>query len=157
MSESFSIKVSGDALQVMERIKDRAGLMHALAGAVDKQNQFSVGRIVQDRMNGVGPFPPEQHRLGFRTGLLKGSLHASAAQVSGDGIRSAIGSNVRYAAIHEFGGVIHHPRRVGFVRLRTDAKGNQLRRGNLAIFASRAHKRFESVRSHAGAYDVTMP
>ena len=76
----------------------------AVAKEMDKQNQLSIGDISTKRLN----FPKEGPTvaIGLRniTNRLRGSIRATPAQVIGTGVQSTIGSNVKYAAIHEFGG-----------------------------------------------------
>ena len=135
-------------------------MVHAIALGMDKANQFAVGAIQKDHLTGQGPFPPEEHKLGIRTSRLRGSVYATTATVSGTTVTSSIGSNVIYAAIHEFGGRVHHPARQVKTRLRTDARGNLLRQlGNpkLAIFARASHKRAREVITQGKEYDVDIP
>jgi phage gpG-like protein len=103
------------------------------------------------------PFPPEMHILGIRTGHYAQSIRASKATISGTAIESSIGSNVIYAGVHEFGARIEHKARTGTARLRTDAHGNLLRRGNLATFARSGHKRVKEVAYEAGAHTLEIP
>ncbi len=70
---------------------------------------------------------------------LRGYLFGSLTYQATDTVLE-IGSNRDYAAIHQFGGVITRPAGSGSVRLRTDRRGNLIRRGNLAVFASRRQK-----------------
>lgn len=71
-----------------------------------------------------------------------------------------VGSNLAYASIHQFGGVIKRKGKAGTVRLRTDAKGNLLRQrghSNLATFARSSHKRYTE-RSYQGKdYTIKIP
>ena len=111
----------------------------AIAAAMDKQNVLTVSHI-------------QRAYLSFPKG--------GPAVVSGATVASAIGDNVKYAAIHEFGGTIHHPARAGKVRLKTDARGNlvgQRKNARLAVFARAGHKRAKEVAYRAEAYDVVMP
>jgi phage gpG-like protein len=129
-----------------------------IAQVMDQQNQLTVGHIQRAHLTGRGPFPPEEHRLGVVTNRLRGSVNANAAKVNGDLVDSSIGSNVKYARIHEFGGRIHHDSREMKVRLRTDARGNLVRQlGHLAVFAKNSHKRARETTVQAKAYDVDMP
>jgi phage gpG-like protein len=135
-------------------------IVSAIALGMDKANQFAIGAIQKDHLTGQGPFPPEEHKLGIRTSRLRGSVNATPATVSGTTVTSSIGSNVIYAAIHEFGGRVHHPARQVKTRLRTDARGNLLRQlghPKLAIFARTSHKRAKEVITRGKEYDVDMP
>lgn len=88
---------------------------------------------------------------------LTGRLRNSIIQWS-DARSAIVGTNLVYAAIHQFGGEIRFPPRSGSVRLRTNARGELLRRGNLATFARDSHKRARTVQwtSNTG-WVVNMP
>ncbi len=80
-----------------------------------------------------------------------GRLMNSISHTVGDN-EVTIGTEVEYAAIHQFGGTIKRTLAAGKVRLRADAKGNLIRQkfhGNLAVFAKSKHKRVVE-RSHEG-------
>lgn len=62
---------------------------------------------------------------------------AASVQINYSRTYAEIGTNVAYAAIHQFGGDIH---RTGTVRLRTRRNGKLYKRGNLATFARKSHK-----------------
>lgn len=73
-------------------------LKPAIAAALDLQNSASIGYITRNKLSVRGP-----HTLGRITSRLALSVRATKAVVSGDAILSAIGSNVKYAGVHEFG------------------------------------------------------
>lgn len=73
-------------------------LLQALAIALDYENELTVDHIIATKLSKRGPTT-----LGVRTNRLRGSLRKSKAVVTADGIHSSIGTNVRYAAVHEFG------------------------------------------------------
>ena len=167
MSESyqFRVTISGPAQAALKNL-DPAVVLPRLARTMDKQNQLSVARIQRSYMSG----PTTAQSLSVRTSRLRGSIRATACRVTPVGLESAIGSNVVYAAIHEFGGIIYHPARAGKVRLRTDANGQLLRQGgavtdsygnvtqsNLAIFAAGHHKRAKEVAYQGKAYEQVIP
>ncbi|MEI6193397.1 MAG: hypothetical protein WCS42_03610 [Verrucomicrobiota bacterium] len=157
MSDSyqFRVTISGPAQAALKNL-DPAVVLPRLARTMDKQNQLSVARIQRSYMSG----PTTAQSLSVRTSRLRGSIRATACRVTPVGLESAIGSNVVYAAIHEFGGIIYHPARAGKVRLRTDAKGQLLRQGgsgHLAIFAAGHHKRAKEVAYQGKAYEQVMP
>lgn len=71
-----------------------------------------------------------------------------------------IGTNVIYAAIHQFGGTIQRAAYSKQVRHRTDAKGNLLRtnlQGKGLVFAKDAHKRALARWFEVGAHGINMP
>lgn len=160
MMPEMTITLSAEAEALLARLEDRAGMLQAIAKALDLQTQLTVGHIVKTRLRGKGPFPPSEHRLGERSHKLWKSLRGTKAIIVGDAVTTTVGSEAAYAGIHEVGGTIHRKSSTGFVRLRTDPRGNLLRQGaggKLAIFAKKSHKRFESVRYKKGGYDILIP
>jgi hypothetical protein len=140
----IAIAITSNARQIAENIRDlnERGIGAAIAAAMDFQNQQTKTHIEDERLTGEGPFPPSEHKLGVRSGLLRRSLRATPARVTGRTVTSAIGTNIFYAAIHEFGGSFQRKATGGITRLRADAKGNLLRNGRGgAIFAKKEHKR----------------
>jgi hypothetical protein len=117
------------------------GIGVAMAAAMKTENQHAIARITRERLSGKGPFPPSEHRLGVRTNLLRKSLAASEPVVADAGVSSVIGTPVFYAAFHEFGAEFPRKKKSGVVRLKADARGNLIRRGNLATFARKTQKR----------------
>ena len=104
MSDSvIQIEVKGPAADYLKKISDPSQVLRALARTMDQQNQLTIRYTVQNRLNGVGPYPVAEHRLGFRSGVLKASLRSSKPRFEDGGLVSSIGTNVSYAAIHEFG------------------------------------------------------
>lgn len=75
-----------------------------LARAMDAQNQFTVSHIQERYLNFPKHDPPVPAGLRHITGHLQRSARATRAVQDGHGVVSSIGSNVKYAAIHEFGG-----------------------------------------------------
>ena len=71
----------------------------ALVAEMDRQNEFTVGHIQKNRMTRRGP-----ETLGVVTNRLRSSVRPTKAVLQGGEIQSAIGSNVVYMGIHEFGG-----------------------------------------------------
>lgn len=132
----------------------------AVAAAMDYENQLTISAIIRLRLTGRGPFPPEQGKLGVVTGLLRRSVRATPARFIGRTVTSSIGTNVKYAAVHEFGGTFTRTVQPGSVRLRTDRRGELLRQpgGRLAIFAKKTHKSAREVSFAGGrSYVIRMP
>lgn len=77
---------------------------------------------------------------------------------SADGESAEWGSNMIYAAIHQFGGEIHKAAQSRLVRHRTDAKGRLLKNAKgLLIFAKDKHKRATERWFEQGAHTIDMP
>lgn len=73
-------------------------LKSAIAAALDKQNGLSVGHITKTKLKRRGPLT-----LGVVSSRLWTSVRSTKPVITGDAILSSIGSNVRYAGVHEFG------------------------------------------------------
>lgn len=150
-----------DALKALKAAPQR--MVAGIAAGMEKANAFVVSDIQARRMTGKGPFPVEENRLGIGDnpgGRLRASLRATKPVIDGMTVTSSIGSNVVYARIHEFGGVIHRPAKETTVRLRLNKKGElerQAKYPGLAVFASKHHKRVRSVSATVGAYDINIP
>lgn len=158
MSEvRFNIELSPELRAVMAAMTPQA-LGKALVVGLDEAAQLTVGSIQAKRLSGRGPFPPVEGRLGVRSGRLRGSIRASKAVVGEAGASVTIGTNVKYAAIHEFGGTYTRKVKPGTVRLATDRAGNLVKRGNLATFAKRRNSRAREVAfTGGGSYTVNVP
>ena len=93
-----------------------AEMQQRLRSALDKQTQLAIGHITQRYMRRRGP-----DTLGVVTSRLRNSLRATPAQMEGNTVVATIGTNVSYAAVHEFGysgteQVRAHTRRIGKVK-----------------------------------------
>lgn len=145
----------------MERYRNASTVvLPAMKRALDAEMQLAIAHITEQRLTGQGPFPVSQHRLGVRTGLLRKSLDHTPAVISGTTLSAAaLTTGVKYAAIHEFGGVIEFKPRPGSVRLKTNAKGQLVRQadGRLAVFARSGAKRARTVTFMTKGHKVTMP
>lgn len=161
MSYTIEIQMSGDAIAAARQMKDEPGLGRAVAREMDFQNNLTVAQIVQSHLSFPKHGPTQPSGLRAQSGILRGSVRASKATSNGGNATSAIGSNVKYAAIHEFGGVIKRTVKASSVRLRTDRRGNLIRRGKngmLAVFARASHKNAKTVAYAGGkAYEIEIP
>lgn len=125
MSVAVTIQISPEAVAIARKWQGAPQeFPRAIKRGMDRALQIVSGRIQQRRLTGRGPFPVAQHRLGERTGQLKLRTRATPAQITSEGnqavVTGAIGSSVKYAAVHEFGGK-HAPERAPF---RTGIKEN---------------------------------
>lgn len=128
-------------------------IKQGIRGALNKELSLAVGHIQRTKLSRRGP-----STLGVITNRLRSSVWQQPAEISGDVIVAAIGSNVRYAGIHEFGGTFTRTTKAGSVRLKADASGNVQKRGNLATFAKRGAARVKTVSFAGGkSYSVTVP
>ncbi len=127
MSATITIQLSPQAIALTEKFKRAPQeFPQAIKRGMTRALAIVSGRIQERRLTGHGPFPATEHRLGERTGQLKLRTLATPATVKSTGnqvvVEGAIGSNVFYAAIHEFGGK-HAPERAPFrTGIRENAK-----------------------------------
>ncbi|CAM8755319.1 hypothetical protein X986_3950 [Burkholderia pseudomallei] len=158
-------KVTGESV-VTERIgRITPGIRTALERKIQDLAIRLQRHVVTDKLAG--------QVLNVRTGRLWRSINQALVESSDrQSITAVVSTAVEYAAIHEYGGIIHRMSNPGVVRLRTDAQGRLLRnaRGG-AIFAKKSHKRAREVAfasayvtddfgSQVGvpkAYDIVMP
>lgn len=83
-------------LRALQRLPEQ--LLAATMQTTDLQNELTIGKIQGEKLSKRGPTT-----LGVVTNRLRSSVSKTPAQFTGDAIVSSIGSNVRYAAAHEFG------------------------------------------------------
>lgn len=119
----------------------------------------------QGRPRWLGLSPKTLKRRGQSADDIKilqhsGRLAASIEQRH-DANSATVGTNVVYAAIHQFGGSIERHPMSGMVRLRTERNGMLKRQANdarLAVFAKRHHKLVKVVRwTRANGWTVKIP
>jgi phage gpG-like protein len=140
-----------------------ADILRGLRATMDEQNQLTIGHTQQARLTGKGPFPVSEGRLGVRTNRLRASLRAAKTRIVGTSIVSSIGSNVEYAAAHEFGAKQSRITKPGVARLRLDRFGQLLRQSenygdNRAVFAKKSHKNvYEKAYAGGKSYTVDIP
>lgn len=73
-------------------------VLQALRTELDRQNELTIGYAQKNKLSG-----PRPEKLGVVTSRLRNSLRRNDATISGTTITGAIGSNVKYAAVHEYG------------------------------------------------------
>jgi phage gpG-like protein len=103
MSDLVQIGISSNAAAVAERVGNPRPMLEAIARAMDLENDLTVGHIQAKHLTGKGPYPPSEHRLGEVTEMFRKSLRRSAAVIEENAVTSGIGTNLRYAGVHEFG------------------------------------------------------
>ncbi|MDR1063063.1 MAG: phage virion morphogenesis protein [Azoarcus sp.] len=163
-----SSKVRRRLGDVLATLADATPLMKRIAGILEAETEANFA--AQGRPHWA-PLATSTKKARLKRN--NGSSHLQILQDSGilaasistdySPSHAQIGSNVAYAAIHQFGGTIAHDARSQKVRLRTDAKGSLLRQGksgrkkNLAVFAKDRHKRARETWHQVDAYTVTIP
>lgn len=105
MAKGASIVVElSPGLQNLLRNGPAAFVQAAVIRAMDRENELTVGQAVAKRMSFSRHTPPTMEGLRVQSGRLRRSITRAPAQAEGArGVISAIGSNVRYFAPHEFG------------------------------------------------------
>lgn len=98
-----SVTVSPNLEAALRALKPDV-LARAIGTGMVRATELIKGQIERKRLTGKGPFPSSQNKLGVITGRLRQSLtYSKTADVNGAAIRTHIGTNVKYAAAHEFG------------------------------------------------------
>lgn len=113
----FTIKVTSNVPEVAREVGAFRGLAaQAVASAMDRENQLTIGHITRTKLSQRGP-----KTLGVISNRLRGSARAVAAVVRGSSVESGIGSNVKYAGVHEFGSRPYtiRPKSARFLRFAT--------------------------------------
>lgn len=85
-----------ELLSGLHSLPDRVSV--AIAAAIDQENQFTIGYIQERKLSQRG-----STTLAVRSGRLRGSVRATTPRITGKSITTSIGTNVKYAAVHEFG------------------------------------------------------
>lgn len=101
-NRGISITLS-PGLQALLRSGPKAILAPAIMRAMDRENEHTIGAAVQRRMSFPRTLPPQPDGLRVQTSRLRRSINRSAARLVGGYVVSAIGSNVAYFGVHEFG------------------------------------------------------
>lgn len=157
MNTTITITQSADLQGLFQRA---ASLPHRMLEGVALALSHSSEIIVQNAwdhrfLNVTGPFPVAEHKLGRSAkngGRLRQSIRATAPQIQeGEStVTMGFGSNVKYFAIHEFGGTIQRKARtqVNHFRFLADGKSPRFSKVKGATHAQK---------NEIGAHFVTMP
>ncbi len=81
----------------------RSRMMRGIERGMDNANELVIADISANRMTGKGPYPVAEGKLGVVTNRLRSSLRRADARSNGNTVKGSIGTNVKYAGIHEFG------------------------------------------------------
>lgn len=99
MPADFQLTLSSNAASVVRQLNAfPPAMLQAIAGALDLENELTVGQAQRMKMS-----KHSATTLGVITNRLRQSLRPTKAIIAGQAVISAIGSNVKYAAVHEFG------------------------------------------------------
>ncbi len=148
----MEIALTSNAVDIVRHLQGVPERMNRqIAKAFDYENEMTIAYAQRTKLSG-----PRPEVLGVVTNRLRLSLRKSAAVIQGDAVVSAIGTNVRYAGVHEHGfdgdvDVAQHSRRIlgqasrYTVSLETGRisaiKHKRKQRAVLGIVTVRAHRR----------------
>jgi hypothetical protein len=100
----IAITLTPEGLAALQNIRDYPNaLWGAMRTGLNRGLELVLSRVQATRFTGEGPFPVSEHRLGHVTTRLRTSLRVIPATVDAEGVEGAIGSNVKYFAVHEYG------------------------------------------------------
>lgn len=143
MSDLLTIKLNDNIASVETKIEGaKSDALSRVATAMDTRNQATKGYIQQNKLSQKGP-----RTLGVISGRLRQSASATPSKISGNVVASSLGSNVKYAAFHEFGftgqeNVRAHSRTVKINRPSFDTLGRERRSKKYNVTGQvRAHTR----------------
>jgi hypothetical protein len=102
---TIKIELPPESQALIKKFQD---MPDELPKAIKRGMDFALsqvrGRIQTQRLSGKGPYPPSEHRLGItKAHHLQPSLREEPAVIRGQSVTGAIGTNVFYGKIHEFG------------------------------------------------------
>lgn len=113
MSSPIVIELDSNAAAILAALgRFTPAMQQSIARALDLENELSIGYMQANKLSLRSPTT-----LGVVSNRLRPSMRKSAAVVGETTVDSSIGTNVKYAAIHEFGfdGVVQvkqHKRRI---------------------------------------------
>jgi len=107
MSDVIKIDLEEEAKRLMAAMEAAPGrLMETVAAAMRYENVLTVSHIQANYLSFPRDGAPSELGLRVQSNRLRQSAWASEPVIRGQTVESAIGDNVVYAAIHEFGGTI---------------------------------------------------
>ncbi|MCK9281909.1 MAG: phage virion morphogenesis protein [Melioribacteraceae bacterium] len=153
---------------IIANLKSRFTPNKSLMGEIVEQMYASVQNEFQTQGAGSGGWRqlrPASLKHKQKKGLVSSILQSTdqlrkSLQSSATEDTAIVSTNVRYAAIHNYGGAISIAARTRTLFHRTDAKGNLLKQksnSNLLVFAKTSHKRKISYTFGQKNYNITIP
>lgn len=148
----ISLKDADNALAPLAgyiaRVNDKLGLFENIGASVTTSTQH---RFETSKAPDGSPWPPSlrvKKHGGFTLRLTARLMRSITYQASSDNVE--IGTNVVYAAIHQFGGPINKAARTAVLHFKTNSKTGQSR------FA-KPNKADRARKAEIGAHTITMP
>jgi hypothetical protein len=137
MSDRYSITIPPEAELAASKLKDKAGLLRAIARELDRQNLYTVAHIQSAYMSFPKSGPTTLKGTRVISNRLRNSLRATKAVVAGNGLESTIGTNVVYAAALEYGfdgeETVSPHMRQSFSRQRVFGRRKKIRGADIAV------------------------
>lgn len=100
----ISITFTPEAQAVLQRLeKLPRAVLGVIARAVDQQNLLTVSFIQQKHLSFPKTGPATMEGLRHQSGDYRRTTRASKCRISGQSVVSSIGTQVKYARVHEFG------------------------------------------------------
>lgn len=107
MSQELRITLSPEAIAITRKVQTLpATALQAIAATFDEQNQYTLASLTRDYLSFPKQGPSVPIGLRVQSGLLRRSMQAAPAVIQGQRVTTGIGSNLKYAAAHEFGATI---------------------------------------------------
>lgn len=137
--------------RILGLMRDATPLMALIAPLMHDAVEENFAQEGRPKWLGLSPKTQKRRREDAGTGKIlqrSGRLAGSIAQAY-DATSARVGTNVVYAAIHQFGGTIQRHPMSGYVRLRKGRDGMIMRQADhphLAVFAKNDHKRVKIVK-----------
>lgn len=101
MSDEISYSVDIKGMKELLKKLEVATRADVITKSLKQSGLMIAGWVARNRLSGARP-----QFLGVRTGRLRSSITASEVEKSGNNYLERIGTNVIYARIHEYGGII---------------------------------------------------
>ncbi|MDN8035363.1 phage virion morphogenesis protein [Burkholderia vietnamiensis] len=151
----------------MERVRalmrDASPVTGLIAGLMADAVEENFAQQGRPKWLGLSPKTLKRRREEAGTGkiLQRSGRLASSITPAHDATTARVGTNVVYAAIHQFGGTIQRHPMSGYVRLRKDRNGMIMRQADhphLAVFAKNSHKRVKIVKwTRSQGWTIRIP
>jgi phage gpG-like protein len=98
-----SIAVSKSLKAALQGLKPEA-LMQRVQAGMERGVKQIEGQVTKRHLTGKGPFAVNLNKLGVRSGMLRKAVSTTKPVIRGKEVVSSMGSSVKYAHAHEFGG-----------------------------------------------------
>ncbi|MBU9377375.1 phage virion morphogenesis protein [Burkholderia multivorans] len=149
--------------RVRALMQDASPVTALIAGLMADSVEENFAQQGRPKWLGLSPKTLKRRREEAGTGkiLQRSGRLASSITPAHDAKTARVGTNVVYAAIHQFGGTIQRHPMSGYVRLRKDRNGMIMRQADhphLAVFAKNSHKRVKIVKwTRSQGWTIKIP